>query len=123
MDERTFVQTLAERFQSVVPEGFIITAFDDEVEIGFAGYLWTGTAVGTLFRESGPEIAASAMLNGFQDYIIEEWKGENWPPTPNRLDRLPLPNAVVEDGVLHMWYGDRANPALVVPSITLSPSS
>jgi hypothetical protein len=120
MDERTFVQTLAERFRSVVPEGIIIDTFDDDVvEIGSAGYFWGGTGVGTLFRESGPEIAASAMLDGFQDYIIEEWKGENWPPTPDRLDRLPLPHAVIEDGVLHMWYGDRVNPALVVPSITL----
>jgi hypothetical protein len=119
MDERTFVKTLAERFQSVVPKGFIITDFDDDVEICFTGQLWARTGVGTLFRESGPETAAYAMMNGFQDYIIEEWKGENWPPTEDRLASLPLPNAVVENGVLHMWYGDRAKPALIVPAIPL----
>ena len=69
-----------------------------------------GTFVGNV------ETAAWNVLSSLQDPIAEETT-EPWPDTNGAP--LPSPEAVVESGVLHLWYGERDEPVLALRPIPL----
>ena len=55
---------------------------------------------------------ARQFLSDIQDILVDETT-RAWPPVPGRdAGVLPSPGAAVESGVLHMWFGDRANSIL-----------
>ena len=59
------------------------------------------------------------LLSQIQDVIALETR-EPWPfVTDGRRDRA-LPDAALEGSELHMWYGERASPALLVPTVSLA---
>ena len=64
--------------------------------------------------------AARELMSQVQD-IVAETTGEPWPPVivDNRRD-MALANGAIEGADLHMWYGDRAAPALKLPSVHLA---
>ena len=56
------------------------------------------------------------MLSTLQDVIAED-TAEPWPDASG--DPLPMPETAVESGVLHLWYGDRDEPAVALRPIPL----
>jgi hypothetical protein len=55
---------------------------------------------------------ARQLLWEIQDILVTETT-QAWPPVPGpEAGELPSPGAAVERGVLHMWFGDRAQPVL-----------
>jgi hypothetical protein len=123
MFEQKFASALAERVQSVVPQGFAVSAERGWVSVCHDDDPGASTGVGSIVTShgAGPEglaSAASAVLNSVQDYISEELRAP-WPTVPGGPE-LTQPEAVVEGSVLHMWFGDRHSPTLAVSDIDLT---
>lgn len=111
-----FASALAQRVQSVVPEGFIVSAEGGWVRVSRGDDWGTSTGVELVLGDNneGMAIAASAVLNSVQDYVSQELR-EPWP-----CGRFDLPEAVVEGSTLRMWFGDRSRPTLAVSEIDLT---
>lgn len=60
---------------------------------------------------------AVLRLEDIQDMFVHD-SGEAWPRTPGQPG-LVSPHAVVENGVLHMWFGERTNPVLSFAPVVL----
>ena len=60
------------------------------------------------------------LLSQVQD-VVAEATTEPWPlVVVNGRREMAMPNAAVEGGRLHMWYGDGAAPALRLPPVDLN---
>src|SRR5262245_16614176 len=118
-------QATAASIDLVLPSGFHCHADDDAITIEEAEGLWTSTLFGELVGQGGDEDteiahAAWAVLNSFQDFVIEgkDFRGDNWPGP--REGTLPQPGTAVVNGKLEMWYGERAAPSLTLLSIDVA---
>jgi len=124
-------RAIAASINQVLPSGFQCRADEDAIGIVEAQGLDTWTCFGEIL-EGNPEVvfgvdqqgsdqriasAAYAVLNSFQDFVIEgkDFRGDNWPGP--RDGKLPEPGAAVINGILEMWFGDRETPALKLPSV------
>jgi hypothetical protein len=101
---------IAASIDAVLPRGFHCSADEDAITIDEAEGLWTTTLFGELVGQGGDEDAEIAhatwaVLNSFQDFVIEgkDFRGDNWPGP--RQGPLPLPGTAVTNGKLEMWYG------------------
>lgn len=64
------------------------------------------------------ETAAEAVMSDVQDEVAEQLRVP-WPG-----DRtMPLPEAEIRKAELHLWFGDRGAPTLVLPPIPLPQAS
>jgi hypothetical protein len=64
---------------------------------------------------------ATQLLANIQEILVDS-SAEAWPQvSPSDGCLMASPNAVVEDGVLHMWFGDRAAPVLTFGPVRLVP--
>jgi hypothetical protein len=138
------VAELVDRLRDIVPDGFTVSASvsgsgveTSALQPPVGGQI---TYVEELVEqlhgsfEENVELAARNVLSDIQDVIAEE-TAEPWPrglagPELSRArhlaledihDALPSPDAAVESGVLHAWYGDRHDPVLALPPIPLPP--
>jgi len=123
MFEQEFASLLAERVQSVVPQGFAVSAARGWVSVWHDDDPGASTGVRSIVisherRPEGLASAASAVLNSVQDYISEELRTP-WPTIPGG-PTLTHPDAVVEGSVLRMWFGDRNSPVLAMGDIDLT---
>jgi hypothetical protein len=97
------VEAVAERLQAVVPTGFPIW-----VEEGRATWVEDPSASLRIQR------VAEALMSDVQDAIAEELR-RPWPG-----DRtMPMPAAEIRGGQLHLWFGERDSPTLVLRPIQL----
>jgi hypothetical protein len=100
---------LAERFQRVVPTGFIVVSSDAGPRriYGPDHWLWAIEAFGKTPGDEEIERTVPGIASEIQDFIAEEtatpWPGEK---------QMPTPSAAVRDAVLEVWYGDENDPIL-----------
>ena len=119
-----WARAIAASIDQVLPPGFHCHADEDAITIDEAEGLWTSTLFGELVGQGWDENeeiahAAYAVLNSFQDFVIEgkDYRGVNWPGP--REGKLPLPGTAVTNGTLEMWYGERDAPTLTLTSVHL----
>ncbi|WP_141282560.1 hypothetical protein [Pseudonocardia hydrocarbonoxydans] len=62
------------------------------------------------------ETAARAVISGVQD-VFAEVLAEPWPASRGEM---PAPDARVEEGVLHAWFGSAERPVLSLEPYELS---
>jgi hypothetical protein len=60
-------------------------------------------------------MATLNVLSAVQDYISIALR-QPW-PRHSGLGEIPLPNVILEDSQLQMWYGDRESPAVAFSPI------
>jgi hypothetical protein len=120
-------RAIAASIDHALPSGFHCHADEDTITIDEADGLWTTTLFGELVGQGGDENeeiahAAWAVLNSFQDFVIEgkDYRGDNWPGP--RDGKLPQPNTAVINGKLEMWFGERAAPSLTLRSVDVDDS-
>ena len=64
---------------------------------------------------------AAQLLANIQEILVQS-KAEAWPQGPGTQGRLlAAPEAVIEDGLLHLWFGERAAPVLSFAPVRLIP--
>ena len=64
---------------------------------------------------------AEQLLANIQEILVDSG-AEAWPQLPGRGGQLlAAPRAVVENGVLHMWFGERVAPILSFAPVRLIP--
>ena len=63
---------------------------------------------------------AEQLLTNIQEILVDS-RAEAWPPVAGSAGLVAAPHAVVEDGVLHMWFGERGAPVLSFATIRLIP--
>lgn len=127
MDAVAFAKALADRFQAVVPTGFVVSAegttlwFELGEGRGFFGGKAGSYAVENFFSslaegsiEDRASQAALFAMNDLQDYVDEEstepWPGAHTPPPAH---------AVVRDGRLYMWFGEEGDEDLALLPVEL----
>jgi hypothetical protein len=124
---------IARAMESVVPDLSLTPEigdpewFEDEwvTALGF-DIRWRGVWHGAFQHASGGsereqvESVARELMSQVQDMICEG-TAEPWPliVVNNRKD-MAMADAAIEGDDLHLWYGDRAAPALKLPAIHLT---
>lgn len=63
---------------------------------------------------------ATQLLANIQEILVQV-NGEAWPQVPGDDGLLASPHAVVENGVLHMWFGEKVAPVLTFRPVRLIP--
>ncbi len=63
------------------------------------------------------EDVASAVLSGAQDAVAHALR-DQWPPDGAR--GMALPNTVIVDDTIQMWYGARDAPAIILEPLGLA---
>ena len=118
-----FAAAMAERLSEIVPPGFSVrvhSAFAIDI-IGPDGddrHADATAVILDLVDRRSPleraETAASAILSGAQDAVMERLT-EQWPLTSD--GRWAAPGVATRDGRIEMWFGDEAAPVLRLRSI------
>jgi hypothetical protein len=115
---------LAERLSSAVPntlkvraEGDVVEVFDGDESVG-------GSAASSIVEDSDSrsleekiETASLAVLSGVQDAIAEALRVE-WPLLAR--GGMALPEARSDGRQVHLWFGEKTAPAMVLPPIELN---
>lgn len=119
---RKFAAALATSLDEVAPENVrvfaegsdVVVATDTE-RIGAAG----AAAILDDADERSPteriETAARAVLNGVQDYIVDEIRR----PWPSDSSDTALPDVQVSGNELRMWFGDTTKPTILLGPIEI----
>jgi hypothetical protein len=131
-----FLEVLAARLDAVVPDDYEVNSDGDMLWFGSHSGSYARHAYETYLdhlddmREPHPgrdprfepithdeviAAVATKAMDELQDTVDENTR-EPWPG--NRT--VPRPHAIVENGVLLMWFGDRIQPALRLDPIELA---
>lgn len=115
---------VAVRLSAVLPPDFVLVAAEGNVTAATGnGKSWSTTSVASIVDQPGDRtrlVAGSAtnVLSAVQDFIAQTI-AEPWPEVGRRHGPWALPHAVVQDGVLRMWYGDEKSAFLQLPDVSL----
>jgi hypothetical protein len=117
-----FLELLAGSLDAVAPGSYRVISDGDMLWWGTSGTYARQAYEAYLERLDEPIIydevisaVAFKAMDELQDYVTEN-TGEPWPGHRT----VPAPHAVVENGVLLMWFGDRSQPALSLNPIELA---
>ena len=125
-----FARALADRLNAVVPRPVRVCAEGGAVAVYVGADRWGSALAGEVIDqpeidEAGEpwplaervETAARAVLSSVQDTVAESSR-EPWPRLPTGA--MALPDARVEAGEVHLWYGPtEAAAVLTLPSLAL----
>ncbi len=118
MNVEKFLELLAGRLDAVAPGSYRVISDGDMLWWGTSG-TYARQAYEAYFDQGGEHEVISAVafkaMDELQDSVTEN-TGEPWPGHRT----VPAPHAVVENGVLLMWFGDRNHPVLSLDPIELA---
>ncbi len=119
-----FAVAMAERLNRVVPSGLSVRANGSSIDVyGRKAECRASSAADLILEEDGRslveliETAASAILNGAQDAVMEIL-AEEWPLGANGA--VVYPEARVDGGQLVMWFGDEPAPVVLLQPLEVS---
>jgi uncharacterized protein YidB (DUF937 family) len=117
---KALADALANRLDSIVPEGISVTAHDGSIGPVIDGEACGGTDFngwveeGVSFDLTDGD-AVLAALQAVQDGVARGRKS----PWPGEGPELPDPGVKVSEHRLLLWYGDEAEPVLQLDSIEI----
>lgn len=92
--------------------GVVVTYYGDE------GWGYRGSVTSDASIDRWAHFAVQLLAN-IQEILVDSG-AEAWPQVPGSAGQLlAAPSAVVENGVLHMWFGERGAPVLGFASVRL----
>ncbi|GAA2569748.1 hypothetical protein GCM10010210_51770 [Pseudonocardia hydrocarbonoxydans] len=113
-------RAIASRLDAVAPRGLRVTDEGASVRVLRGGAWIGGSAAPEIVTgradERRVETAARAVISGVQD-VFAEVLAEPWPASRGEM---PAPDARVEEGVLHAWFGSAERPVLSLEPYELS---
>lgn len=124
MDPDKLARALADRFQRIVPESYLVR--EDEGVVRYFRYVpsFRGSGSGSFMApnlhngdtfEERVAWCAEHALDELQDFV-DETSTEPWPGERT----VPRAHAAVVEGKLHMWFGDADAPVLECEPIELA---
>jgi hypothetical protein len=115
---------LARRLDAVTPNGVRVAAWSEEKIVVVGCSDGPPLVFVRLTDYDSAEAFAERLLDNVQEFTIENSVHGGWPPIdPSRPDdrqtasALPPASVVMEDETLHLWFGSRERPSLVLPPI------
>lgn len=127
MNVEKFLDLLAGRLDAVAPESYRVISDGDMLWYGTSRYGTSGTYARQAYEAYLDQLDEPISHNGvisavafkamdeLQDHVTENTR-EPWPGHRT----VPAAHAVVENGVLFMWFGERSQPALSLKPIELA---
>jgi hypothetical protein len=123
--DRALALALARHLDAVTPKGVRVAAWSEE-QIVVVGCSDGPPLVFVELTDYDSAVAfAERLLDNVQEFTIESALHGGWPPIdPSRPDErqtasaLPTASVAIEDETLHLWFGDRHRPSLLLPPIT-----
>lgn len=115
---------LAERLNAVVPRPLIVRAEGSSVNVYNGSRLEGGTPASEIVDDDDGRsfaerlhVVSSAVVNRVQD-IVAEASAQQWPVL--RTGRMALPHTHTDGERVYIWFGERSDPVLEVPPISVS---
>lgn len=100
---------------SLIRELGVVVTYNGEDRWGYGGSVTSDASIDRWAH------FAEQLLANIQEILVD-YGAEAWPQVPGGAGRLlAAPRAVVENGVLHMWFGERGAPVLSFASVRLIP--
>jgi hypothetical protein len=120
VSSRDLARAIASRLDAVAPAGLQVREEGASIRVLRSGAWIGGSAAPEIVTggadERQVETAARAAISGVQD-VFAEVLAEPWPASRGEM---PAPDARVEEGVLHAWFGSAERPVLSLEPYELS---